>query len=171
MDTLEYVTTNLARTMMLKTSTQTISTSPIQTGVRLTITYSIPDKPISANNLHLGVGYKFNKRAVSKQRLVHHIPWDQLDTLELADHQLKNLLELTCHIYTNDEYTQYYDPSLLSDIEPAKYIPPPKPVVDPDVPRYSSKSVIANRILQQIEDDAAWDPTSLIAEIRGNKHA
>lgn len=163
MDTLEYVTTNLARTMMLKTSTQTISTSPIQTGVRLTITYSIPGKPISANNLHLGVGYKFNKRAVSKQRLVHHIPWNQLDTLHLADLQLKALLELTCHIYTNDEHTQYYDPTL--NVEPAKYIPPPKPVVDPNIPKYSSRPDIAAMVIAKIEADEHWDPTTLYREV------
>jgi hypothetical protein len=118
------------------------------------------------------VGYKFNKRAVSKQRLVHHIPWDQLDTLELADHQLKNLLELTCHIYTNDEYTQYYDPNLSQIIEPAKCIPPPKPVVDPNIPKYSSRPDIAAMVMAKLEADAAWDPTLLIAEIKeSRRHA
>jgi hypothetical protein len=169
MDTLEYITSNLSKTLTLKTKTHSLRVYKGVAQVSIDVYYSLPAKPITANTDWLAKQY--NPRAVNKNKHRAQIPWDQLATLELADHQLKILLELTCHIYTNDTYTQYYDPSLLSDIEPAKYIPPPKPVVDPDMPRYSSKPDIAAMVMAQLEADAAWDPTSLIAEIRGNKHA
>jgi hypothetical protein len=171
MNTLDYMVDCLARTLVLITNNARITTTMTKAGVRLAATFSVSGKSISANNIVLGVGYKFDKNAKHKERLGVIVPWEMLESYERTDKTLKYTLEYFCHLYTNDVHTQYYDPNLAGEIEPTRPLPASTIQSTISVGPLPKKSVIANRILQQIEDDAAWDPTSLIAEIRGNKHA
>lgn len=152
---LDYVIQALDRSLATKYATHSITVYEGQQYVSLDTRYGQRAPAITRGLANDQIKGMYNTNALSKHREQARIPWDDLQSLDSADHILKSLLELYCHIYTNDEHTAYYDPTL--SLEPAQ--PPvrsPTTPVRPDV-AISTKPDIAKLVTDQIEADKQWE--------------
>lgn len=145
--------------LSLKSNSVTVTPVPTLEHLRLTISWSIPAAAIAYTRTT--VSRMYNPRAVTKNKQVAKLPWDELLTISSADRILKFLLELCCHIYNNDEHTKYYDPTL--QLAPVQAPPQPtKPEYKPSLSlqstsRYSDRPDLAKLVTDQIEADKQWE--------------